>query len=57
MVLLGKNLLLKLAYEILPCHRVVGASGSLTGFGGGLGSKRLLLALESGGSGRENDGQ
>ena len=42
---------------ILPCHRVVGASGSLTGFGGGLGSKRLLLALESGGSGRENDGQ
>ena len=42
---------------ILPCHRVVGASGSLTGFGGGLGSKRLLLALEGGGSERENDGQ
>ena len=41
---------------ILPCHRVVGASGSLTGFGGGLGAKRLLLALESG-SERENDGQ
>ncbi len=31
---------------ILPCHRVVGASGKLTGFGGGLGAKRLLLALE-----------
>lgn len=32
---------------ILPCHRVVGASGSLTGFAGGLAAKRFLLDLES----------
>ncbi|MEO0682831.1 MAG: methylated-DNA--[protein]-cysteine S-methyltransferase [Pseudomonadota bacterium] len=31
---------------ILPCHRVVGADGTLTGFGGGLDLKRRLLALE-----------
>lgn len=31
---------------ILPCHRVIGASGALTGFGGGLPVKRFLLALE-----------
>jgi methylated-DNA-[protein]-cysteine S-methyltransferase len=31
---------------IVPCHRVVGASGALTGYGGGLERKRLLLALE-----------
>lgn len=29
-----------------PCHRVVGANGSLTGFAGGLDRKRVLLALE-----------
>lgn len=33
---------------VIPCHRVVGANGSLTGFGGGLEMKRLLLELESG---------
>jgi methylated-DNA-[protein]-cysteine S-methyltransferase len=33
---------------IIPCHRVIGANGSLTGFGGGLGIKRRLLELESG---------
>jgi methylated-DNA-[protein]-cysteine S-methyltransferase len=33
---------------IVPCHRVIGADGSLTGFGGGLANKRLLLDLESG---------
>lgn len=33
---------------IVPCHRVVGADGSLTGFGGGLKRKRLLLELEAG---------
>ena len=33
---------------VRPCHRVVGASGSLTGYGGGLPAKRLLLALEAG---------
>ena len=31
---------------ICPCHRVVGADGSLTGFGGGLPTKRFLLDLE-----------
>ncbi len=31
---------------VLPCHRVIGADGSLTGFGGGLETKRRLLDLE-----------
>ena len=31
---------------VLPCHRVIGADGSLTGFGGGLPTKQFLLALE-----------
>ena len=31
---------------VLPCHRVIGASGSLTGYGGGLDRKRALLKLE-----------
>ena len=31
---------------VLPCHRVIGADGSLTGFGGGLETKRYLLDLE-----------
>ncbi len=33
---------------IVPCHRVIGADGSLTGFGGGVDRKRFLLDLESG---------
>jgi methylated-DNA-[protein]-cysteine S-methyltransferase len=33
---------------IVPCHRVIGAGGSLTGYGGGLDRKRLLLELEAG---------
>lgn len=33
---------------IVPCHRVIGANGSLTGFGGGLDRKRYLLGLERG---------
>ncbi|WP_137992400.1 methylated-DNA--[protein]-cysteine S-methyltransferase [Streptomyces vilmorinianum] len=33
---------------VVPCHRVVGADGALTGYGGGLGRKRRLLAFESG---------
>jgi methylated-DNA-[protein]-cysteine S-methyltransferase len=33
---------------IVPCHRVIGADGSLTGYGGGLERKRALLDLESG---------
>lgn len=32
---------------IVPCHRVIGANGSLTGFGGGIETKRHLLALEA----------
>lgn len=31
---------------VVPCHRVIGADGSLTGFGGGLDLKRYLLQLE-----------
>jgi methylated-DNA-[protein]-cysteine S-methyltransferase len=33
---------------VVPCHRVVGASGALTGFAGGLPAKRWLLAHEAG---------
>jgi methylated-DNA-[protein]-cysteine S-methyltransferase len=36
---------------IVPCHRVIGSSGDLTGFGGGLGAKRALLRLEAENSG------
>lgn len=32
---------------IVPCHRVIGANGSLTGFGGGIEVKQYLLDLES----------
>ncbi|HKW98452.1 MAG TPA: methylated-DNA--[protein]-cysteine S-methyltransferase [Bryobacteraceae bacterium] len=32
---------------VVPCHRVIGRDGSLTGFGGGLAWKRLLLDLEA----------
>lgn len=32
---------------IIPCHRVIGANGKLTGFGGGLETKSFLLKLES----------
>ena len=32
---------------LVPCHRIVGSSGSLTGYAGGLDRKRALLALES----------
>ena len=32
---------------IVPCHRVIGANGTLTGFAGGLKAKALLLKLES----------
>ncbi|MFI2345930.1 methylated-DNA--[protein]-cysteine S-methyltransferase [Streptomyces sp. NPDC019443] len=33
---------------IVPCHRVIGSTGSLTGYGGGLDRKQRLLAFESG---------
>lgn len=32
---------------VVPCHRVIGADGSLVGYGGGLATKRFLLDLES----------
>jgi methylated-DNA-[protein]-cysteine S-methyltransferase len=31
---------------VIPCHRVIGANGTLTGFGGGLARKQVLLTLE-----------
>lgn len=31
---------------VIPCHRVIGASGSLTGYGGGLPAKAYLLEWE-----------
>lgn len=37
---------------IVPCHRVIGSSGSLTGYGGGLTRKRLLLDHEAAVAGR-----
>ena len=33
---------------VIPCHRVIGTDGSLTGYGGGLPRKRALLDLEAG---------
>jgi len=36
---------------IVPCHRVIGADGTLTGYGGGLERKQLLLGLEAGAAG------
>jgi methylated-DNA-[protein]-cysteine S-methyltransferase len=35
---------------VVPCHRVIGADGSLTGYGGGLDRKRFLLDLEARGA-------
>lgn len=32
---------------VVPCHRVIGSTGKLTGFGGGLGTKAHLLSLET----------
>lgn len=40
---------------VLPCHRVIGADGALTGFGGGLDTKAFLLRLESAWPQREAD--
>ena len=34
---------------VVPCHRVLGKGGAITGYGGGIAVKRFLLALESGG--------
>jgi methylated-DNA-[protein]-cysteine S-methyltransferase len=38
---------------VIPCHRVIGSTGKLTGFGGGLDTKAALLALERRGRGGE----
>jgi methylated-DNA-[protein]-cysteine S-methyltransferase len=35
---------------VIPCHRVIGANGQLTGFAGGIDRKRALLGLELGGA-------
>ena len=40
---------------IIPCHRVVGADGRLTGYAGGIDRKRFLLELEGIVTGRESD--
>jgi methylated-DNA-[protein]-cysteine S-methyltransferase len=37
---------------VIPCHRVIGSDGSLTGYGGGLHRKQALLALEAAGGDR-----
>jgi methylated-DNA-[protein]-cysteine S-methyltransferase len=45
---------------LIPCHRVVGATGKLTGYAGGLDRKRALLAIEQAGAfkaGREAEGR
>ena len=39
---------------VVPCHRVIGASGSLTGYGGGLARKRWLLEHERRAAGEPN---
>ena len=39
---------------LIPCHRVIGSNGRLTGYAGGLEAKAGLLALESGQSLRES---
>lgn len=36
---------------VVPCHRVIGSNGKLTGFGGGIETKEFLLSLEAGRSG------
>ncbi len=38
---------------IVPCHRVIGAAGAMTGYGGGIDRKRTLLALEKNNSAAE----
>lgn len=42
---------------VLPCHRVIGADGSLTGYGGGIERKRWLLAHESRHAARPGNGR
>ena len=42
---------------VVPCHRVIGANGALTGYGGGLDRKRWLLAHEGAPAGRAEQGR
>ena len=42
---------------IVPCHRVIGADNSLTGYAGGLDRKRALLALEARNAGTRDEGR
>ncbi|HEX7907434.1 MAG TPA: methylated-DNA--[protein]-cysteine S-methyltransferase [Paraburkholderia sp.] len=42
---------------VAPCHRVIGASGDLTGFAGGLANKMFLLSLEAGQTSLEEDAE
>ena len=42
---------------IVPCHRVIGADNSLTGYAGGLDRKRALLALEAEKAGKRDEGR
>jgi methylated-DNA-[protein]-cysteine S-methyltransferase len=41
---------------VIPCHRLVGSNGTLTGYGGGVERKRLLLDLEAGARARWRSG-
>jgi len=34
---------------IIPCHRIIGSNGTLTGYAGGIQNKRYLLEIEKGG--------
>jgi AraC family transcriptional regulator of adaptative response/methylated-DNA-[protein]-cysteine methyltransferase len=42
-------------YIVIPCHRVIGSDGSLTGYGGGLSRKKWLLDHEKKHSGKPTD--
>ena len=42
---------------VMPCHRVVGTDGSLTGYAGGIETKRALLELEGSGPPTTDDDQ
>jgi len=44
----GRAIALNPLPVVVPCHRVIGADGTLTGYAGGLSTKRMLLALEAG---------
>ena len=46
--LVGKVLSMAEYYGQYPCHRVLGADGSLTGYAGGIEKKRWLLEMEKG---------